>query len=171
MERALNEQFLQGNTCFGCGPANKEGLQIRIFRDGTHDDRLVGTFQPRETMTGFPFIVHGGLQLTALDCMAGWCVFILRARGQKIVPLTTTASMRYARAVKIGMPVSLRARIVKEAASPKGPLAIDAAIVDENGKALSEASFEYVMLPQESFKRVVGVDVMPDTYRRHFGEL
>ena len=64
MPLALNEEFLKGNTCFGCGPENPEGLQLRIYRDGERKDRLTGVYRPRETMAGFPHIVHGGLQFT-----------------------------------------------------------------------------------------------------------
>ncbi|MBX7099381.1 MAG: PaaI family thioesterase [Myxococcaceae bacterium] len=165
--KALNEEFLAGNQCFGCGLSNPEGLQIRILRDGERTDRLVGTFSPRVTMGGFPQIVHGGLQYTALDCMAGWCTFILRAQGQKVVPLTKGATLRYLRPVRLGAPLSLVARIVGEGP----PLSITSAIVDEAGVTCTEADFEYVMLPQEKFMRAVGLDRMPDTYRRHFGEL
>lgn len=165
--KALNEEYLQGNLCFGCGLANHEGLQIRIYRAGERTDQLVGTFSPRATMGGFPQIVHGGLQFTALDCMAGWCTFILRAQGQKVVPLTKSATMRYLRPVRLGAALSLVARIVGEGP----PLAITSAIVDEAGVAFTEADFEYVMLPQEKFMRAVGIAQMPDTYRRHFGEL
>ena len=165
--RALNEEFLSpGNTCFGCGLDNPEGLQIKIFRDGDRDDRLVGAFTPRPSMTGFPRIIHGGVQFTALDCMAGWCTFILRARGQKVVPLTKAATMRYLKPVREGARISLEAQIVREGP----PLFIQAAILDETGAHLTQADFEYVMLPQEKFKKAVGIEVMPDNYRRHFGE-
>jgi hypothetical protein len=63
--QALNEQFLPGNTCFGCGLDNPEGMRIRIYRDGDSDTALTGTFDPRVTMGGFPQVVHGGLQFTA----------------------------------------------------------------------------------------------------------
>jgi hypothetical protein len=33
MAAALNEELLKGNTCFGCGPDNPDGLRIRVFRD------------------------------------------------------------------------------------------------------------------------------------------
>ena len=36
---------------------------------------------------------------------------------------------------------------------------------------LTEVDFEYVLLPAERFMKAVGVTTMPDTYRRHFGEL
>ena len=60
MTTALNEELLKGNLCFGCGPDNPEGLRIRIFRDGTRTDRLVGIYRPRETAGGFP---HSGRAL------------------------------------------------------------------------------------------------------------
>jgi acyl-coenzyme A thioesterase PaaI-like protein len=163
--KALNEEFLQGNTCFGCGQENPDGLRIKIYKET--ENRLTGTFTPRETMGGFPQIVHGGVQFTALDCMAGWCTFILRARGQKVVPLTKSATMRYLKPVRLGAQISLVADIVAEGP----PLSIKAAILDASGAPLTEADFEYVMLPQEKFKKAVGIEQMPDTYRRHFGEI
>jgi acyl-coenzyme A thioesterase PaaI-like protein len=163
--KALNEEFLQGNTCFGCGQENPDGLRIKIYKET--ENRLTGTFTPRATMGGFPQIVHGGVQFTALDCMAGWCTFILRAKGQKVVPLTKSATMRYLKPVRLGAQISLVADIVAEGP----PLSIKAAILDASGAPLTEADFEYVMLPQEKFKKAVGIDQMPDTYRRHFGEI
>lgn len=169
-ERALNEEMLPGNTCFGCGPANPEGLHIRIFRDGESPNRLVGRFVPRPTANGFPHIVHGGLQFTALDCMAGWVMLILRSPG-KSVPLTVSATMRFQRAAKLGEELLLSAEVVREAAAPKDPLLIHTELRSGQGELYSQADFEYVLLAEPSFRRVVGVDVMPDSYRRHFGDL
>jgi hypothetical protein len=39
MAAALNEELLKGNTCFGCGPDNPDGLRIRIFRDAASASR------------------------------------------------------------------------------------------------------------------------------------
>jgi acyl-coenzyme A thioesterase PaaI-like protein len=167
---SLNEELLQGNTCFGCGPANPEGLHIRIFRDGDSRNRLVGHFSPRPTASGFPHIVHGGLQFTALDCMAGWVMLVLRSPGRSM-PLTVSATMRFQRAAKVGEALSLSAEVVREAAGPKEPLLIHTELRSSGGELYSQADFEYVLLPEASFKRVVGVDTLPDSYRRHFGDL
>jgi acyl-coenzyme A thioesterase PaaI-like protein len=170
MTPALNEELLKGNTCFGCGPDNPEGLRIRIFRDGARTDRLVGVYRPRETAGGFPHIVHGGLQFTALDCMAGWTVFILRSPG-KMIPLTKSASTRFHRPARLGTELSLSAEVARDAPSLREPLLIHTEIRDATGMLLTEIDFEYVMLPQERFMKAVAIDVMPDSYRRHFGEL
>jgi len=106
MAAALNEELLKGNTCFGCGPDNPDGLRIRIFRDPDNANRLVGTYRPRATQTGFPEIVHGGLQFTALDCMAGWTVLILRQPG-KMMPLTKSATTRFLKPACVGGELAL----------------------------------------------------------------
>jgi hypothetical protein len=170
MKPALNEELLQGNTCFGCGPDNPEGLRIRIFRDETRPDRLTGTYHPRATMGGFPQIVHGGLQFTALDCMAGWAVFILRA-PVRMIPLTRSATTRFLRPARLGAEFVLSAEMAGEAPAPREPLLIRTALRDTAGVLLTEIDFEYVMLPQERFMKAVAIDVMPDSYRRHFGEI
>jgi acyl-coenzyme A thioesterase PaaI-like protein len=166
----LNEQLLKGNTCFGCGPDNPDGLKIAIYRDGARTDRLIGIYRPRDMAGGFPQIVHGGLQFTALDCMAGWVVFILRSPG-KAIPLTKTASTRFHRPARLGAELALSAEVVREASSPRDPFLIHTEIRDGAGALLTEIDFEYVVLPEERFMKAVGIEVMPDSYRRHFGEL
>jgi acyl-coenzyme A thioesterase PaaI-like protein len=166
---ALNEELLKGNNCFGCGPDNPEGLRIRIFRDEANANRLVGTYRPRDSMAGFPQIVHGGLQFTALDCMAGWAVFVLRAPG-RMMPLTKRAATRFLRPARLGGELALSAEITGSG-GPREPLLIRTELRDPAGMVLTEVDFEYVLLPQERFMKAAAISVMPDTYRRHFGEI
>ena len=154
--RALNEEYLVGNTCFGCGPANPDGLRIRIFRDGDRTDRLVGSYAPRASHAGFPQIVHGGLQFTVLDCMAAWIMLILRSPGQ-MMPLTTSASMRFTRPALVHGPLRLAARVTREGSSPRDPVLIRAEVANGDGEVLSTGDFEYILLPVEKFQSVVGV--------------
>jgi len=167
MTAALNEELLKGNTCFGCGPNNPDGLRIRIFRDPASMSRLLGTYRPRQTQTGFPQIVHGGLQFTALDCMAGWAVLILRQPG-KMMPLTKSATTRYLKPACLGADLALSAEVIREGTSSREPLLIRCDIRDAAGVVLTEIDFEYILLPQERFMKAVGLDAMPDSYRRHF---
>ena len=170
MAAALNEELLKGNTCFGCGPDNPDGLRIRIFRDPANANRLTGTYRPRVTQAGFPQIVHGGLQFTALDCMAAWAVLILRQPG-KMMPITRSAATRFLKPALVGSEVALSAEVIREAASPRDPLLIRGAIRDAAGEMLTEIDFEYLLLPQERFLKATGLPAMPEHFRRHFGEL
>ena len=170
MAAALNEELLKGNNCFGCGPDNPDGLRIRIFRDPGNASRLVGSYRPRATQTGFPQIVHGGLQFTALDCMAAWTVLILRNPG-RMMPITKSAATRYLAPATLGTELVLSSEVIRETASPREPLLIRGAIRDAAGVVLTEIDFEYLLLPQERFLKATGLEAMPDSYRRHFGEL
>jgi len=167
---ALNEELLKGNTCFGCGPENPDGLRIRVFRDPGSTSRLLGSYQPRATQTGFPQIVHGGLQFTALDCMAAWTVLVLRPPG-KMMPITKSATTRFLTPACLGTDLSLSAELIRDAGSAREPLLIRGAIRDSAGAVLTEIDFEYLLLPQERFLKAVGLAAMPDSYRRHFGEM
>jgi acyl-coenzyme A thioesterase PaaI-like protein len=168
MERALNEEMLPGNTCFGCGLDNPDGLQIRIFRDGARTDRLVGAFEPRPSTMGFPPIVHGGAQFTALDCMAAWIVFAFRA-STPALPLTKAATMRYHRPMRIGTRIRLTSEVVREAPSPRDPIVIHTEIRDEESNLLTEADFDYILLPADRFLKATGLEQLPENIRRHFG--
>lgn len=170
MTAALNEELLKGNSCFGCSPDNPDGLRIRIFRDPGSASRLVGTYRPRVTQIGFPQIVHGGLQFTALDCMAAWTVLILRQPG-RMMPITKSAATRFLKPATLGTELALSSEVIREAASPRDPLLIRGAIRDAAGVVLTEIDFEYLLLPQERFMKATGLEAMPDSYRRHFGEL
>lgn len=162
---ALNEQLLDGNTCFGCGPNNPDGLRIRVFRDGDNPNRLIGRFSPRPTATGFPYIVHGGLQFTALDCMAGWVMLVLRSRGATI-PLTVSAEMRFQRAAKVGEELHLSAEAKAEPSGPREPTLIHTELRSAAGDLYSDAVFNYVAVPEASFRRLVGIEALPEHYRQ-----
>ena len=172
---AINDLMLQGNTCFGCSATNEDGLHIKIYRDPSHDDRLVGEYRPRATQGGFPHIVHGGLQFTALDCMAGWIVFT-RGREERLMPLTQSATVRYRRPVPMDQVLRLSSEVVGSTQAEAGSkasevLQIRTEIRDEADALLTVADFEYVVVPEVTFRKMVGIDELPESYRRHFGDL
>ena len=169
MTEALNEQLLKGNNCFGCGPDNPDGLRIRIFRDPANASRLVGTWRTRETLGGFPQIVHGGLQFTALDCMAGWVMFVLRQPG-RMMPLTKSAATQFLKPARLGIELALSAEVIRDARSPLESCLIRGELRDPEGVLLTQVDFDYVLVQQGTFMKAVGLEAMPDTYRRHFGD-
>ncbi len=166
--RALNEEFLRPNYCCGCGPDSPDGLRIRIYRDAERMDRLVGTFEPLASRVGFPGIVHGGAQFTALDCMAAWILFALRKR-EVAIPLTKSASMRFHRPAKVGDSFKLSSEVIREPESPKDATLIHTELRDSTGELVSEADYEYVVVPEAKFLNIVGLSELPDAYQRHFG--
>lgn len=87
---SLQEQFAPHNQCFGCGPSNKLGLQIKSF---VNNNSLVATFLPQDHHKAFENILSGGIIGTLLDCHSNWCAayFIMKARNEETLPCTVTA--------------------------------------------------------------------------------
>lgn len=158
----LNKDLLPGNVCFGCGHNNPNGLKIEIKRDSEDKNRLTGIFNPTSHMIGFPGITHGGATYTALDCMAFWTPTILRKR-EKVFWILRSASIRYVRPAHEGQPLSLAGWIEKEGTH------VDFVLVrtearDEKGRLLAEAKFEVVPLALDKFKKVAGIETLPENW-------
>lgn len=67
----LQEQFFPTSTCFGCGPANVQGLRLRSYRDlaaGAPSSRVIATFRTAPHHDNGLGYVNGGIIATLLDC-------------------------------------------------------------------------------------------------------
>ncbi|HEX8181228.1 MAG TPA: PaaI family thioesterase [Pyrinomonadaceae bacterium] len=89
-EQSLQEQYAPQMACFGCGPANAQGLRIRSFARGAE---VVAVWQPAPQYEAFPGMLSGGIIGTLLDCHANWTAayHLMRARGAATPPCTVTA--------------------------------------------------------------------------------
>jgi hypothetical protein len=67
--QSLQEQYAPANACWGCGPANPEGLRIRSFPKG---DEVVAVWKPEPKYEAFPGVLNGGIIGTLLDCHCNW---------------------------------------------------------------------------------------------------
>ena len=82
--KSLQDQFAPNLICFGCGPANEQGLQIKSFVKG---DKLIATYKPQPYHLAFEGMVNGGIIGTLLDCHLNWtAVWHLMHRNQLAVP-------------------------------------------------------------------------------------
>ena len=110
----IQETYAPANTCFGCGPANPDGLGIRSFVDG---DRVVATWQPASRYEAFPGMLNGGIVGALLDCHSNWtaAVHLMHAKGMDTPPCTVTAdyAIRLRRPTPSDQPVHLVARVAE----------------------------------------------------------
>jgi acyl-coenzyme A thioesterase PaaI-like protein len=77
--KSIQDELYSHLTCFGCGPANPNGLQIKSFRA---EGGVAGRFAPRpEHDNGLGFL-NGGIITTVLDCHCAAVVVVeALARG------------------------------------------------------------------------------------------
>ena len=111
--RSLQDRFAPGNVCFGCGPANPQGLRIRSV---AHDDEVVCEWTPQPHHQAYPGALNGGIIGTLFDCHCNWTAtyHLMKKLGLSQPPATVTAeySVKLRRPTPLG-PVTLRARVVE----------------------------------------------------------
>jgi acyl-coenzyme A thioesterase PaaI-like protein len=110
---ALQDRYAPGSRCFGCGPANEKGLQIKSRVEG---DVVVADFVPEAHHEAFPGMLNGGIIGAVLDCHSNWTAahHLMVARGLTEPPCTVTADfhVKLRKPTPMG-PVRLTARVVE----------------------------------------------------------
>jgi len=111
---SLQERYAPTNACFGCGPANEKGLQIRSFPEG---DTVVATWSAQSHHSAFPGMLSGGIIGSLLDCHSNWTAAwtLMQRAGAESPPCTVTAdyAVKLLRPTPLEGPVRLTARAVE----------------------------------------------------------
>ena len=89
-QQSLQERYASNNACWGCGPANAEGLRIRSFPRG---DEVVAEWKPEPRYEAFPGVLNGGIIGTLLDCHCNWTAayHLMKRANEDHPPCTVTA--------------------------------------------------------------------------------
>ena len=117
--KSLQDTYGPDTICFGCGPANERGLQIKSFVDG---ETVVADWTPQPHHQAFEGAINGGIIGALLDCHSNWTAarHLMIERGDDLPPVTVTADLqvRFRRPTASDQPLHLVARVV-ESADPK----------------------------------------------------
>lgn len=113
-EPSLQDRYAPANICFGCGPANAQGLRIKSFAEG---EEVTATWQPAPHHEAFSGVVNGGIIGALFDCHMNWTAayHLMRAAGVAHPPCTVTAeyAVKLRRPCPSVTPLKLRARVVE----------------------------------------------------------
>jgi len=130
-ETSLQERYSPRGRCFGCGPANPDGLRLRSF---PRDVEVVAQWQPAEKYQAFPGMLNGGIIGALLDCHSNWTAawHLLQQGGLNQPPCTVTAdyAVKLLRPTPLDAPVELIARVVESTADR----AVIEAVLSSTGK-------------------------------------
>lgn len=130
----------EGYNCFGCAPNNPWGLKLEAYEDG---EEIVALWTAHDNYQGWVKTLHGGIQATLLDEIAGWLVFRkLQTAGQ-----TVRLNMKYRKPIPTGDDVQLKvsARLVEM----KRNLAVITAEITYNNEICSSADITYYCFSKE----------------------
>jgi acyl-coenzyme A thioesterase PaaI-like protein len=89
-DKSLQEEYAPKNVCFGCGPANPDGLHIRSF---PKNGEVVAEWKPGKKYEAFDGVLNGGIIGTLLDCHCNWTAayHLMKRAGENRPPCTVTA--------------------------------------------------------------------------------
>jgi len=90
MSKPLQEEYAPTSICFGCGPANKQGLRIRSFVEG---EKVIATWKSEPHHQAFPNVLNGGIVGALLDCHCNWTAawHLMNKQNLDHPPCTVTA--------------------------------------------------------------------------------
>ena len=117
--QSLQEKYASGNSCWGCGPSNPDGLRIRSFPE---NGQVVAEWKAEPKYEAFPGVLNGGIIGTLLDCHCNWTAayhLMKRAKSDR-PPCTVTAeyAIKLLRPTPTNGPISLAAHVIDLDASP-----------------------------------------------------
>jgi acyl-coenzyme A thioesterase PaaI-like protein len=112
--KSLQEELAPNSICFGCGPANSQGLRIQSFAAG---DSLVCDWKPEPHHQAFPGVLNGGIIGALLDCHSNWTAVhhLMQRDHLEAAPSCVTAefSVKLKRPTPTDAPVHLSAHVVQ----------------------------------------------------------
>ena len=112
-EISVQDKYAPTSICFGCGPANEKGLQIKSFVNG---DELTAEFHAKPEHQAFPGMLNGGIIGALLDCHSNWTAayFMMTRDGKDHPDCTVTADfhVKLLRPTPSDATIHLRAKVV-----------------------------------------------------------
>jgi acyl-coenzyme A thioesterase PaaI-like protein len=143
--KSLQETLAPNSRCFGCGPANEQGLRIRSFAEG---DDVVCDWIPQPHHLAFENVVNGGILGSLLDCHSNWTAahHFMKSRGVDEIPPTVTSDFHVTlkRPTPMNTTLHLRAHVV-EATEDR---AIVEATLEANGKVTATCRGTFVAVKE-----------------------
>lgn len=139
MGRGHNHDY----NCFGCSPFNEIGLHLDFWEDG---EELIARWQPRKSLEGWMGVLHGGIQATLLDELAGWIVLI----KMKTAGVTASMNVEYLKPLTLSKgEITVRGRLISV---EKRLAKIECSLFDNDGIEYAKANLSYFHFPEKIAK-------------------
>ncbi len=144
-DESVQERHAPNSICFGCGPANEEGLKIRSF---PIENGLRMTFETSDSHQAFPGMINGGIIGTLLDCHGNWtaAMAIMAERGEEHPPCTVTA--RYTVKLRRPTPHGVPLEITSQVESIDGDRAEISMVLTANGDVCAQGDGLFVAVKE-----------------------
>jgi len=155
-EKRIDIPGLEGHCCFACGTANPIGLKLKFYN---MNDTVCADITLGKNHEGWQNMAHGGIITTLVDEVMAWTIMYFK----RIFFVTRKMQVKYVRPVLIGVPLTVKGRLMKEMKSPYVGAVAD--IFDDKNQILVRATGEFVEIPKDK------LDLVPDGLKQEMIEL
>jgi len=141
MKKIINPwEGLEGYMCFGCSQKNPNGLHMEFYEDG---DDIVAYWKPLDEYQGWLNTLHGGIQSTLMDELAGWVI----VRKLQTSGVTSKLDAKFIKSISTKEPrITIRGRIKEQ---KRNAVFIEAEIYNAKEELCSRADLVYFIVPTE----------------------
>jgi uncharacterized protein (TIGR00369 family) len=137
-------EYRHDYNCFGCSPFNEIGLQLEFWEDS---EDLIAKWKPQKSLEGWMGVIHGGIQATLLDEIAGWIVMI----KMKTAGVTAEINVEYLKPLTISKgEITIKGRLVS---FEKRLARIECCIYDKEGIEYAKGKITYFHFPERVAKQ------------------
>tara|TARA_B100000767_G_scaffold153999_1_gene144805 strand:- start:11047 stop:11514 length:468 start_codon:yes stop_codon:yes gene_type:complete len=144
-EVGVQRQYAPSSICFGCGPANQQGLQINSIRI---ENGLSMEYLPEHHHQAFPGMINGGIIGTLLDCHGNWtaAIALMDEQGLEEPPCTVTAS--YSVQLRRPTPTDVPLKVTSQIKELSGDRVEVELLLEANGKVCATGSGLFVAVKE-----------------------
>jgi acyl-coenzyme A thioesterase PaaI-like protein len=155
-ERRIDLPGLEGHFCFACGTANPIGLKLKFYN---MNDNVCADITLGRNHEGWQNMAHGGIITTLLDEVMAWTIMYFK----RIFFVTRKMEVKYVRPVMVGVPLTVKGRLMKERKPPY--IGVIADILDDERRILARGTGEFVEIPRDK------LDLVPEGPKQDMVEL
>ena len=161
MVREIENVFakLSGYRCFGCDPTNDSGLKLKIFADDEKAE-VFARIETEDRLSGFPGILHGGIQCVLIDEVAFWAMF---DRIKKI-GVTVKVEMEFLNTVRTSSHIEVRGKIDRIEGQDVF-IAVD--ILNEKNEVCTRGRVVYHIAKKETIFKILGKEIFTPEFLKY----
>jgi len=141
MKKIINPWLgIEGYMCFACSPDNPSGLHMEFYEDG---DDVVALWRPEDFCQGWLNTLHGGIQSTLMDEVAGWVV----VRKLQTTGVTSKLNAKFIKSISTNEPLLLiNGRIIDR---KRNAVFIETEIFNSQNELCARADIVYFIVSPE----------------------
>ncbi len=137
------------NTCFGCGSANPNGLQMEFYGNSS---MVYAELYVKDYMAGWNNVTHGGILSSILDEVMGWGAIFLTER----FILTKSMTITYHKPTMVTE--KLRAEAEIDTRTGEREVIMKGRIINPRGEVSVSASGTFALFTPENIKKIGIID-------------